>query len=96
MVTIGGVQLEGGTNMRGYFTLLYQATGATSWTTLGISVHEWSTSGYGLRDIQLHALVSLSGGSYNFKVQCKTDTASSTIKLGYYSSHRVLSVIELA
>lgn len=96
MVTIGAVQLEGATNMRGYFTLLYQATGASSWTTLGISVHEWSTSGFSLRDVQLHALVPLSGGSYNFKVQCKTDTASATIKIGYYSSHRVLSVIELA
>ena len=44
----------------------------------------------------MHALVSLNGGSYNFKVQCKTDTPSSTLRVGYYNSHRVLSVIELA
>jgi hypothetical protein len=40
-------------------------------------------------------LVPLSGGSYNFKVQCKTDTTNSTLRVGYYNSHRVLSVVEL-
>lgn len=95
MVTIGGVQIEGSTNTRGYFTLIYQATGASNWTTLGTSVHEWNISGFGLRDIQMHALVTLNGGSYNFKVQARTDTTNSTLRVGYYNSHRVLSVVEL-
>lgn len=96
MVTIGGVQIVDATNTRAYFQIVYQATGASSWTTLSTSIHEWSASGYSLRDIQMHALVSLNGGSYNFKVQCRNDTSGSTLKIGYYNSHRALSVIELA
>ncbi|HMY57343.1 MAG TPA: hypothetical protein PK472_03775, partial [Pseudomonadota bacterium] len=63
---------------------------------VAISVHEFSVSGYSLRDVQMHAILAPSAGTYNFKVQVYTNTTSSTIKIGYYSSTRTLSVIELA
>lgn len=95
LVTIGGVQTVDAANARVYFQIVYQATGATSWTTLSTSVHEWPTTGFALRDIQMHAIASVSGGSYNFKVQCRNDTNGSTLRVGNYNSHRALSVIEL-
>lgn len=96
MVTIGGVQTLDVASARAYFQVVYQATGASSWTTLSTSIHEWNVAGMSLRDVQMHALVSLNGGSYNFKVQCRNDTSGSSLKIGYYGSHRTLSVIELA
>ena len=96
LLTLGGVQIEGNTNTRCFFQILYQQSGASTWNSVAISVHEFSVSGYSLRDVQMHAILAPSAGTYNFKVQVYTNTTSSTIKIGYYSSTRTLSVIELA
>lgn len=89
MVQINGVQMQGGTTLRGGFRLLVDGSQVQQ------TYHEFNNSGWELRGVNMSEIRSLAAGSHTIKVQWMVSTGT-MLSCCWYNDRRHIQIIELS